>query len=313
MRRALKSATVLTIVSSVLISVAYAQQTHAPLGGFKRIDMKAEHPRAYHPFIGDLYQFYLAYTPVPGELVENLHVTVDGRTVGVVSVADTSKGLPGAGEISLFVVARNLGLSHIDVAPVIAGKPATKPYRISFFVQQREPTPAADIPAAEAGTPLQFGFGDQPVDEEYYADHKLTAASIKAMPTFRADLADLKEFDARKKGWVSPAKNQGQCGSCWAFASVGTIESRILKDFGPEYDLSEQQQVSCNLDMSGCCGGSGRSLFFFCNNKPWLEQDAAYCEAMTQCPAEAHEAVRELSMHGTGLPCSGLLHGRTFD
>ncbi|CAN0375753.1 unnamed protein product, partial [Ectocarpus sp. 4 AP-2014] len=57
-------------------------------------------------------------------------------------------------------------------------------------------------------------------------------------------------------GWVTEPKNQKRCGSCWAFACAGTIESRILKEGGPQLDLSEQFQVSCNRDAHGCCGGN---------------------------------------------------------
>jgi len=62
-------------------------------------------------------------------------------------------------------------------------------------------------------------------------------------------------YDARDYGLVSPVKNQGSCGSCWAFSTVEALESRILKDGGPVTDLSEQYLVSCNDDGWGCNGG----------------------------------------------------------
>lgn len=56
-------------------------------------------------------------------------------------------------------------------------------------------------------------------------------------------------------GYFTPVKNQGSCGSGWAFSALGTFESIILKKDGIEVDLSEQQLVSCNPWGWGCNGG----------------------------------------------------------
>ena len=62
-------------------------------------------------------------------------------------------------------------------------------------------------------------------------------------------------FDYRTGGMVTPPKNQGICGSCWAFAGMGSMESQILLNGGPEYDLSEENVLSCNFIGAGCGGG----------------------------------------------------------
>jgi len=49
--------------------------------------------------------------------------------------------------------------------------------------------------------------------------------------------------------------HQGSCGSCWAFATVGAMESAVLIDSGLSQDLSEQYLVSCNLSGWSCSGG----------------------------------------------------------
>jgi C1A family cysteine protease len=56
-------------------------------------------------------------------------------------------------------------------------------------------------------------------------------------------------------GYYTSIKNQGSCGSCWAFAAVGLLESMILKKDGIEVDLSEQYMLSCNPWGWGCNGG----------------------------------------------------------
>ncbi|RLO12477.1 hypothetical protein DYB28_014948, partial [Aphanomyces astaci] len=54
----------------------------------------------------------------------------------------------------------------------------------------------------------------------------------------------------------SPIPNQGQCGSCWAFASIGTVETAHCIATGELLDLSEQQLVSCDKTNNGCNGGN---------------------------------------------------------
>jgi hypothetical protein len=57
-------------------------------------------------------------------------------------------------------------------------------------------------------------------------------------------------------GGCTPIKDQGLCGSCWAFATVGPLELNIIIQEGEPEDLSEQYLVSCNSEGWGCAGGS---------------------------------------------------------
>lgn len=60
-------------------------------------------------------------------------------------------------------------------------------------------------------------------------------------------------FDWRDYGGCTPIRNQGGCGSCWAFSAVGAVESAILINDGVSVNLSEQWLVSCTT--AGDCGG----------------------------------------------------------
>ncbi len=65
-------------------------------------------------------------------------------------------------------------------------------------------------------------------------------------------------YDLRTKGWVTSAKDQGSCGACWTFATVGALESTMIKqDFG-EFDFSEQSIRTCHgfvFGEDGACSG----------------------------------------------------------
>lgn len=54
---------------------------------------------------------------------------------------------------------------------------------------------------------------------------------------------------------VTPVKDQGSCGGCWAFAGIGALEAMIKIYWGYEYDFSEQQILSCATPGHGCSGG----------------------------------------------------------
>jgi len=76
------------------------------------------------------------------------------------------------------------------------------------------------------------------------------------------------EFDWRNYNgnWLTSVKNQGSCGSCWAFATLGNMESKIKiarDDSGFDIDLSEQDMVSCGVPYGfydgyggGCVGAT---------------------------------------------------------
>ncbi len=74
---------------------------------------------------------------------------------------------------------------------------------------------------------------------------------IEALP----DMAFPQRFDWRDQGGVTSVKNQGSCGSCWAFSAAAAFESQILIHSGRNEDISEQAVISCNSQGHGCDGG----------------------------------------------------------
>ena len=71
-------------------------------------------------------------------------------------------------------------------------------------------------------------------------------------------------FDWRdSEGVLPPVRDQGQCGSCWAFAIIGALESAEMVQAGKQVsDYSEQHMVSCDKYSYGCNGGFMSSADF---------------------------------------------------
>jgi len=62
-------------------------------------------------------------------------------------------------------------------------------------------------------------------------------------------------FDWTTQGAVTHIKDQGQCGSCWAFSSIGNIEGLWFNAGHTLTNLSEAELVDCSTTSFGCQGG----------------------------------------------------------
>lgn len=80
---------------------------------------------------------------------------------------------------------------------------------------------------------------------------------VKAKEPVALSLPAVLDWRDRDGNWVTPVKDQGVCGSCWAFATTAVLESmiRINRNMGEDIDLSEQMLVSCS--GAGNCPDGG--------------------------------------------------------
>lgn len=75
---------------------------------------------------------------------------------------------------------------------------------------------------------------------------------------------------------TTPVKDQGYCGSCWAFSATEQIESDAMRTLGVDYLLSPEQIVQCDKTSSGCRGGWTESAYTYVKNNGGLETESDY-------------------------------------
>jgi cathepsin L len=148
-------------------------------------------------------------------------------------------------------------------------------------------------------------FGDLTFEEfkAAYLGTKLpkrntTSASTFLSPLNVHDLPD--SVDWRTKGYVTGVKDQGQCGSCWAFSTTGSLEGQYFRNKGTLESFSEQQLVDCSGDYGnmGCNGGLMDQAFEYIE-KFGIERESVYPYTAQdgQCQYDASKVVTKVSSY----------------
>lgn len=144
-------------------------------------------------------------------------------------------------------------LSLVHRRPWLPDQPVER--RVKIFASEAAPVALTQI-AAAASLPLPEALPDdawlrsEASNEMLPAQEPTADMQAQSLPSY---------FNWCDHGKCTPIRDQGRCGSCWAFATVGVMESAVLiarPDINPNtLDFSEQFLISCNRRGWGCNGG----------------------------------------------------------
>jgi len=140
----------------------------------------------------------------------------------------------------------------------------------------------------------QLGYIPEPTDTTHLKGKKVSKKALEAEVQGIADVpagdtGEIKSapatYDLRTAGRVSPVKNQGSCGSCWAFASYGSMESEALPT--QMFDFSENNLKNTHgFDIAPCSGGNAQMATAYLAR--WsgavAESDDPYVDTSTSSP-----------------------------
>nr|XP_045596387.1 procathepsin L-like [Procambarus clarkii] len=112
--------------------------------------------------------------------------------------------------------------------------------------------------------------------------------------------------DWREKGAVTPVKDQGHCGSCWAFSATGSLEGQHFRKTGKLVSLSEQNLIDCSAkyDNDGCDGGLMTADFKYIEDNGGIDTEEAY-------PYKKKEGKCQYNPQESGARVTGFVHIRT--
>jgi C1A family cysteine protease len=114
--------------------------------------------------------------------------------------------------------------------------------------------------------------------------------------------ANAKSIDWNSKGVLTKVKNQGHCGSCWAFSATEQLESQYKQKYGTLKELAPQQITSCDKNDGGCQGGNPINAWRYVSGfgGQELEQNYPYTSGTTGQTGSCKSNKADVSEDTTG-------------
>merc|ERR550534_258062 len=146
----------------------------------------------------------------------------------------------------------------------------------------------------------RFGDMTHPEFVARFNGYKSNGLAKKAGKTFMkpANFQAPASMDWRTEGYVTPVKDQGQCGSCWSFSSTGSLEGQHFRKTGQLVSLSEQNLVDCSTENLGCNGGDMQLAYDYIKANHGIDTEASY-------PYEARDRTCRFKAANVGATITG--------